>query len=363
MVLAPLLAAGTSAAAPSAPQPSGPGAVLSRISAAHGATPAWTVSLPYPQLVGSSLVTEAINARLRSDAFATESGFFQELAGVGPPPSGAPRFSSSLFGTVQTTIDTPSYVGFLDAASTMVAGAAHPTTTVTTRTFDLRTGRALTLAGLFRPKSDYLAVLSRESRSLLRPIVGRFFNPTMFDPGTAPVAANFTAWSLTPFGLRVTFQNYQVAAYALGTPSVVIPYETLARLGVAKAAMVKAAARGPVHMQLLPARSVSVAPLCDVALHETMSAVPEPLRCTNGAINVAAWNALGEGASHVLSLPPQATAAQVQRASCLDLGNFVSAVPYVRAAVGLVSAYHHWHFTASPLAGFPADCKALVKGH
>ncbi len=347
----------------SAPAPRPPGAVLARIAAAHRANPSWTVSLPYPQLVTSSLAGEAINARLRSDAFGAESGFFQELARFGPLAPGAPHFASSLFGGVQTTIDTSRYVGFLSAAGIMPAGAAHPTTTVSTRTFDLRTGAALSLAELFRPKSDYLAVLSQQSRRLLRPVLGSYLDPTMFDPGTAPVAANFTAWSLTPFGLRITFQNYQVAAYAVGTPSIVIPYGALGGVAAANGPMAKAAASGPVHMQLLPARSVSAVALCDVPLSQSTTAVPTPLRCANGAINVEAWNSFAEGAAHVLSLTPQATVAQVKRASCLDLGNFVSAAPYVRAAVGLASAYNHWHFATSPLAGFPADCTAKRAAH
>lgn len=363
MALLVSLVAGSAAAAQSAPAQSAPGAVLARITAAHRANPAWTVALAYPQLVGTSLAIQAINARLRSDAFGAESGFFQELASFGPPAPGAPHFASSLFGGVQTAIDTPRYVGFVSAAGIMPAGAAHPTTTVSTRTFELRTGRALSLAALFRPTSDYLAVLSRQSRRLLRPVLGRFLDPTMFDPGTAPVAANFTAWSLTPFGLRITFQNYQVAAYAVGTPSVVIPYAALAKVALANGPMAKAAASGPVHMQLLPARSVSAVALCDVPLGEHTSAVPTPLRCANGAINVEAWNSFAEGATHVLSLAPQATAAQVAQASCRDLGNFVSAAPYVRAAVGLASAYNHWHFATSPLAGFPADCTAQRAAH
>lgn len=85
----------------------------------------------------------------------------------------------------------------------------------------------------------------------------------MFDPGTAPVAANFTAWSLSPFGLRITFQDSQVAASAAGTPSVAIAYRALAGIAAPNAGMAKAKASGPVDMQLLPARSVSAVALCD----------------------------------------------------------------------------------------------------
>lgn len=361
--LAPLTGGVASVASASTASAAAPGVTLSTVRAHQQTPPAYSVSLPYPQLVGTSFAVQAINARLRADAYGVESGFFRELAAFGPAPAGAARPAvSSLFGGITTDIATARFVGFTTEDAMMPAGAAHPTAAVLTRTFDVRTGSPLALGDLFRTHSDYLSVLARESRALLRPQLGQLLDPVMFDPGTTPQAANFAGWALTPFGLRVTFGEYQVAAYAAGTPTIVIPWSALAGVARPGGPLSQAAAHGPVHMQLLPAAAPSVAPLCDAPLALSDSAIPRPLTCHGGAINVEAWNSFAGGAPGVLALGRRATPAEVHGASCRALQQMAAQAPYVRAAVGLAGAYEGWHFARSPLAGFPADCKVPGAG-
>ncbi|HEY8460392.1 MAG TPA: RsiV family protein, partial [Blastocatellia bacterium] len=45
--------------------------------------------------------------------------------------------------------------------------------------------------------------------------------------GAGPQIGNFHSWNITPFGLRITFDAYQVGPYAAGEHVVVIPYPLL----------------------------------------------------------------------------------------------------------------------------------------
>jgi hypothetical protein len=48
--------------------------------------------------------------------------------------------------------------------------------------------------------------------------------------GAGPDLANYKTWNITPSGLVVTFDPYQVAAYAAGPQEVLIPYDALSAI-------------------------------------------------------------------------------------------------------------------------------------
>lgn len=315
----------------------------------------YVIDLRYPQLVGTGATKARINAVLRQDMTSAVSGFLHEIAHYGPPPAG---FSgrSSLISAVTTNIASASLVGFTTAVYSFPAGAAHGVTATGTRTFDATTGRLIKLADLFRPGAGYLRFLSRESRALLPPVLGQLLNPSMLNPGTTPTAANFTGWGLTPFGLTITFSDYQVAAYAAGTPTILIPFSVIGGLARRGGPISLAEAHGPVHTPLLPAITPSITSECYATLAESNSAVPKPQRCANGAINVAAWNSFATAGLRVLSLGRQASSSAVRHAACLDYST--GEAPYERAAEALAAAYYGWHFATSPLKNFPAVCGA-----
>ena len=53
----------------------------------------------------------------------------------------------------------------------------------------------------------------------------------MLRSGTAPEAENFSSFALTPEGIRIFFQPYQVAPWAAGSQVVDIPLDALADAG------------------------------------------------------------------------------------------------------------------------------------
>jgi len=103
-----------------------------------------------------------------------------------------------------------------------IAGAAHPGTHSRTLTYDLEAGVDMSLQGLFISGSNYLQVISDYCLLKLKSTI-----PDLFSTGVDPVAANYQSWNITPDGLLITFDEYQVAAYALGPQTVVIPYSDL----------------------------------------------------------------------------------------------------------------------------------------
>jgi hypothetical protein len=107
-------------------------------------------------------------------------------------------------------------------------GAAHGYHHPRVLNFDLRRGRVLKLADLFRPGSKYLETISRICRDdLSRQLTGSFTEIDSWAEGADPRPKNYRAWVLTPRGLVVIFEEYQVASYAEGEPKVLIPYERL----------------------------------------------------------------------------------------------------------------------------------------
>ena len=114
---------------------------------------------------------------------------------------------------------------------TYEAGAAHGNSNTTVLNYDVKNGKKLALADLFNPNSKYLSVISTYCINDLR---GRFkkdkdsmLDEDMMKSGASPRADNYRAVSITKKGLWVTFDPYQVAAYAAGPQHVLVPYLAL----------------------------------------------------------------------------------------------------------------------------------------
>jgi len=113
------------------------------------------------------------------------------------------------------------------------SSGAHPNHDFFTLTYDLKTGRELKLAELFKPGVNYLKVIADYSRKDLQsrkdPDSGENLElaTDIFADGVKPTAGNFKDWALTKKGLLILFPPYQVAAYAYGPQTVIVPYAQL----------------------------------------------------------------------------------------------------------------------------------------
>lgn len=109
-------------------------------------------------------------------------------------------------------------------------GGAHGNTASSTITFDLKTGREVKLADLFKPRSNYLQVLSDFCVKKLKEDMSEMTDADWIETGAGAKAENYRSWNLTKIGLVVNFDAYQVAAYAAGPQEVLVPYTELSRL-------------------------------------------------------------------------------------------------------------------------------------
>lgn len=124
-------------------------------------------------------------------------------------------------------------------------GGAHPNHDTSTITYDLKQGRELKLADLFKPGSKYLATVAdfamRDLKGRKDPDSGENIGlaQDMWEDGAKPTAENYRNWNITKKGLLVTFPPYQVGAYAFGTQTVIVPYSQLKDLIKADGALAK----------------------------------------------------------------------------------------------------------------------------
>lgn len=104
-------------------------------------------------------------------------------------------------------------------------GGAHPYRLHESLNYDLIDGTLLSFEDLFTPGSEYLKFLSEYSIDELsrRPELVH----EMILSGAAPKVENFQLWNITPIGLLLTFEEYQVGPYAAGVQQILIPYSAM----------------------------------------------------------------------------------------------------------------------------------------
>src|SRR6266545_2601626 len=103
------------------------------------------------------------------------------------------------------------------------SGGAHPNTTTESFNYDLNRNAPVRLADLFTPNSNYLKVISDYSVRELK----KLDTVSSVENGAGPKVENFHSWNITPAGLKITFDRYQVGPYVAGEHEVVVPYSVL----------------------------------------------------------------------------------------------------------------------------------------
>lgn len=109
-------------------------------------------------------------------------------------------------------------------------GGLRPDMGLTTFTYDLERGVALSYGDIFQDAQGLLLFLSEYSREELMLRLGRF-QRDLVERGTAPNEANFAYFILRSDGLEILFPPYQVAPSNLGEQNVVVPLEKLMPYG------------------------------------------------------------------------------------------------------------------------------------
>jgi hypothetical protein len=110
-------------------------------------------------------------------------------------------------------------------------GAAHPNQLTSVLNYDVKNGKKLALADLFNPKANYLGVISayciKDLKQQSQKDKEGMLSDDMIQSGASARADNYKAWAITKKGLWITFDPYQVGAYAAGPQYVLVPYSAL----------------------------------------------------------------------------------------------------------------------------------------
>src|SRR5512140_2552539 len=185
----------------------------------------YTVNAQTPMLVGSTDPrVEAFNAEVKAVVDDAIAVFKKNVSNI---PIG-PDSTASTFQLRYNLLSHPGdLVSLKFDIQTYYNGAAHPGDTSKTVNFDLQSGRAITMAELFVPNADYLSVISKYCIGQLST---RDIGFDGFELGATATAENYRNWNITADGLMITFDEYQVAPYAAGPQTVVMPYKELAQI-------------------------------------------------------------------------------------------------------------------------------------
>ena len=188
-----------------------------------GATPPYTFKAQIPYLQGSSdpRVTQ-FNEYMSQLVLSEIESYRNDMLAFASNP---PIANGSSFDLTYTVIGQRVDIWSIKLEIYFYTdGAAHPGHYSVTVNYDLQNGRELTLDELFLSGSNYLQVISDESKSQL---AARDIGFDMFATGADPLPENYLRWNLSSEGLVITFDEYQVAPYAAGPQVVVIPFYVL----------------------------------------------------------------------------------------------------------------------------------------
>ncbi len=98
---------------------------------------------------------------------------------------------------------------------------------ILTLNYSLLTGQRLELVDIFEKPDIALELMSNWSRKMLEPRLGATRRAAMLAGGTAPLVENFSSLTLTPEGICINFQPWQVASRDAGIQKVIMPLEEL----------------------------------------------------------------------------------------------------------------------------------------
>lgn len=189
------------------------------------ANPEYTLRVYYPQFEQNiTPQMQSFNNFSKQMAKELMDSYLSELAKspVTPDPNFHPSFMEA---TYQVTNGTHGLLSILYKVADYWSGAAHPNQYFRVVNFNLRAGKEIALADLFLPGSNFIQPIADYCIADLKKQ-----DRLMFEAGAQPEAVNYQNWNITPQGLQISFDPYQIGPYALGPSTVVVPYADLKQI-------------------------------------------------------------------------------------------------------------------------------------
>jgi hypothetical protein len=193
----------------------------------------YEIAVQYPQLTGGNNPNlEKFNQAARAAVTKKVAGFKKDMT----PDEGEntdetrPEDSMGSDLTISYTVALAQddLVSIDFEVSSYFQGAAHPNSYSETLNYDLKNGKPLKLADLFKPGAKYLQPIANYCIADLKKQAGeKGLSPEEIDKGAAAKADNYLGWTITKKGLGIEFDPYQVGPYAAGPQFVLVPYSNL----------------------------------------------------------------------------------------------------------------------------------------
>src|ERR1044072_3458820 len=190
----------------------------------------YEIDAHYPQLTGGSNPNfEKFNQVARASVTKKVAGFRKDLEpkeGEEPPPEGS--MGSNLGVSYQVLLAQDDLISVEFDIENYYQGAAHPNTFTEVVNYDLKNGKQLKLADLFKPGAKYLQAIANYCiADLKKQAKDKSLQDDEIQNGAAPNAKNYQSWTITRKGLGINFDAYQVGPYAAGPQYVLVPYSAL----------------------------------------------------------------------------------------------------------------------------------------
>ena len=170
-----------------------------------------------------------VNGRIRGLVQASVGGFAEDVANEVERHGFACRDGSHgrcawLQHRQEVLLATDELFSVRDVVRRLMPGASAVEEEIRTETFDLETGRPITVAELFDPMTDWVAAVSIEA-------ISRLAREPWTDErrvvGASSESGNFERFNLTHGGLVLSFAPGSIGGHGSNTVSITIPYRSL----------------------------------------------------------------------------------------------------------------------------------------
>jgi hypothetical protein len=189
--------------------------------------PNYEIDVIYPQVSGPNAAAAAAFDHQVEALVQKEVTEFKKGVEDPDPADNSDQPGSSFSIGYLVTVATPELISVSLLMGEYSAGAAHPNSYSVSISYDIKAGKQLRLSDLFATGKPYLQTISKTCIAQLKKKLGEGADPEWLDKGAGPKAENYKNWNLTTTGLEITFDSYQVAAYAFGGQVLFIQYTDL----------------------------------------------------------------------------------------------------------------------------------------
>jgi uncharacterized protein DUF3298 len=190
----------------------------------------YEISVEYPQITGSTNPgAEKFNQQSRALATGLVAEFRKDMSewdGADPESTSG----SDLGAGYSIAVATDDLISVDFGIGSYFQGAAHPNSYSRVINFDLKNGKPLRLADLFKPDAKYLQAIANYCiKDLQKQSKARedMLDDVSIQEGAGPTAKNYRSWTITKKGLGINFDSYQVGPYVAGPQFVLVPYSAL----------------------------------------------------------------------------------------------------------------------------------------